>query len=139
MAAQQWWVFAGDKQHGPLTSKQLQQRAQQGRVPPDTLVKNSREGNWMKAGWIKGLSSQVATQPVDATRAAATDEGEDGAGLRNWIWGLPVLVAVAAIVVVVMIYESAQRRVAEANKQVTHPVEDASDEAQKRRANSLLR
>ncbi len=92
MAAQQWWVFVGDKQRGPLTSKQLRQCAQQGRVRPDTLVKNSREGNWMKAGQIKGLFSQVATRPVDATRAAATHEGEDGPGLPNSIWGLPVLV-----------------------------------------------
>jgi len=53
--AQNWFVTLDGKEHGPLSSSQLKQLAGQGKVSPDTDVRQGSSGKWVPAAKVKGL------------------------------------------------------------------------------------
>lgn len=55
--ASDWWVQVRGKAYGPYTWDQLSQFVADGRVRATTLVSNNREGAWVEARRVIGLTS----------------------------------------------------------------------------------
>ena len=53
--ASEWFIKINDVEHGPFTPERLKQLAQQGKVTPETLVKQGASGTWLRASHITGL------------------------------------------------------------------------------------
>ena len=63
-----WYYWAGNREAGPLTLKELNQIAAQRRIGAETLVREGKEGSWIPAAGVKGF----ITASVDAP------DGRDG-------------------------------------------------------------
>ena len=57
----QWFVHKGGKSHGPFTSKQLKQLADNSKIGPDSRVRRGEAGQLVPADMVKGL---FAAAPV---------------------------------------------------------------------------
>ena len=71
--ANDWYVKINNVEHGPLTSERLKQLAQQGKVTPDTPIRQGASGNWISASAVKGLPfPTVPSSPSSATPPASS-------------------------------------------------------------------
>ena len=53
--ATEWYLRIGDKKHGPFSSSQLKQLAENGRVTALSQVRKGESGDWVLASKVKGL------------------------------------------------------------------------------------
>jgi hypothetical protein len=74
-----WYVRKGTKTHGPFSSKQLKQLAQQSKINANTPIRREKDGNWVKAIEIKGLISDSSSNPP----TVATNHSEPPASPRE--------------------------------------------------------
>jgi hypothetical protein len=76
--SQQWYCQIMNSEVGPLTSSQLRQMAQSGRLTPDNLIRKSDSDRWRTASDVKGLfTTPPPSQPLhrkNQPTAAATPE-----------------------------------------------------------------
>ena len=67
--AQDWFYQIMGTECGPLSSFELKQLAQIGKISPDTLVKKGASGNWVLADKVKGLlSSTTSSDPTASVK-----------------------------------------------------------------------
>ena len=71
-SASQWWVQVRAKAYGPYTMAQLSSFAAEGRIRPATAVSDGKDGAWVEARRVFGLTAAFrAPQPAnDAAEAA---------------------------------------------------------------------
>lgn len=58
----QWWVQVKGQAYGPYTKAQLQDFVSEGRVRPNTLVSDQKDGAWVEARRVIGLVPPAQTQ-----------------------------------------------------------------------------
>jgi hypothetical protein len=103
----EWFVQGDDKMIGPLQTAQLVELARSGRIKPDTLVRKSLNGKWVKASEVRGLFAvgrprppapppPPPTAPKAAAppgfRASLVDAWRRGRG--SWVWVIPLALVV---------------------------------------------
>jgi predicted nucleic acid-binding Zn ribbon protein len=62
-----WYCKTQRGEIGPISSAELKELAQSGRVKPDTLVKNNPESEWSPASKVKGLFALAEIPKLPAT------------------------------------------------------------------------
>ncbi|MEI8376136.1 MAG: GYF domain-containing protein [Planctomycetota bacterium] len=62
-----WYIKINNAEHGPLSSDKLKQLVQQGKITPETPLKNGMLGNWLPARQLKGLFSETDGRIAPAT------------------------------------------------------------------------
>jgi hypothetical protein len=62
-----WYVVVARKRRGPLSTAQLSEELQAGKVPPDAWVWTEGMDEWVPAGEIQELRPRPAFQRVVAT------------------------------------------------------------------------
>ncbi|MEI8376137.1 MAG: GYF domain-containing protein [Planctomycetota bacterium] len=67
----EWYIKINNVEHGPLSSDKLKQLAQQGKVTPDTPLKNGESIGWVTASHVKGLFPMAASAGTPATAKAS--------------------------------------------------------------------
>jgi hypothetical protein len=67
----QWWVNVRGKAYGPYTRAQLASYMAEGRVRPTTRVSDHRDGVWVEARRVLGLTGEAKTQPANEQAEAA--------------------------------------------------------------------
>jgi Restriction endonuclease/GYF domain 2 len=69
-----WFVLVNEKQIGPLTQAELEERAKAGQIGPDTEIR--REGDrWRKARWVLLLDALFSRLPNPAPSASNQNKG----------------------------------------------------------------
>src|SRR4051812_47281645 len=61
-----WFYWSGNREVGPLTQKELNQIAAQGRIGRDTLVREGKNGSWLAAssfGDVIVLQTHASSDP----------------------------------------------------------------------------
>lgn len=71
--ATQWFAQINGIEEGPFAPAELVASARQGRIKPDTPVRNGEAGKWVKAGQVKGLFEAAKSgAAISAKKAAST-------------------------------------------------------------------
>ncbi len=64
-----WFVRVNSAEHGPLSSDRLRQLVEQGKIGPETFVKQGASGTWFRASHVKGLLPAIPPAP-DASQVS---------------------------------------------------------------------
>lgn len=73
--AKRWYYTTGGKRYGPITTTELKELANTGRLSTDDLVRREDTAKWRKAGSVEGLFPASSAQPPDLPpRPASTSE-----------------------------------------------------------------
>jgi len=67
IVGQNWFVKDGEENLGPLSNVELKQLAVDGKVRPETEVRLGLEGQWVRAGSVEGLLSEVVREFEEPT------------------------------------------------------------------------
>jgi len=67
--ANDWFIRINEVEHGPLTSERLKLLARQGKVAPETFIKQGASGAWHRASHVTGLFPMAASRGTPATAA----------------------------------------------------------------------
>ena len=59
-----WFVRVNNAEHGPLSSDSLKQLVQQGKIGPETFIKQGASGTWLRASNVRGLLPAIPPAPV---------------------------------------------------------------------------
>lgn len=68
-----WYYIDQFSEVGPMTAADLKRHAADGRILPDTLVRNGDQGKWYPAQKVKGLLHESATLPARQSRRERTN------------------------------------------------------------------
>jgi hypothetical protein len=149
--ANEWFVRAGNTEHGPFSSEALKQLVREGKVTPAMFVKKEASGTWFSASAVKGLFASPAggtsprsipsgnqpshSTPVPSSASPAPghqDSASDseGGGIPKWMW---LFIGAAAVFLCALgIYavreqsqKAEQARIEAANQEVREAVEKA--------------
>lgn len=67
-----WYFKAMGETVGPISTAELQERAANGSIVGDTLVRKGEDGKWVLASEIKGLIQAVPYIPIEPTKREYT-------------------------------------------------------------------
>lgn len=70
--SREWYIEHNGKIVGPVTSAQLKHLAASLKINPDTKVRLGEDGEWVRAGKVQGLFTQIATAKAKVQTAVAT-------------------------------------------------------------------
>jgi hypothetical protein len=101
-----WFVRMDKGIAGPISTAQLIRLARERQIEPDTFVRKSPDGKWVKAGNVRGLfavespgstsTSATSARPVDALESPAGFFGSLFGSWRHarghWAWVLPLAI-----------------------------------------------
>lgn len=108
--AEQWYISLRGRESRPLSAEELQQIATAGRIEPETLVRKGKQGQWVRAGDVRGLNfvglaGGSGPPPLPPQTAAATNApvgpaagAKQRSAPRTWAarWAIGVGVAIGA-------------------------------------------
>jgi len=69
-----WYYKSGGKEFGPISSPELHDRAQDGRIAPDTPVRIDPDGTWVPAENVVGLFDLLGEIPSPSPRGQEAEE-----------------------------------------------------------------
>lgn len=105
--ASQWYVLKGDTKHGPYSSRQLKQLADQGKITPEEVISKGESGRTTKANNIRGLFGQAPEVPnLDTGPSEPASESESAPSIisSHKLTKHALLAAVGLIMLAVVIF-----------------------------------
>ena len=79
----EWYCRIGDREIGPLSSRQVADMASRGQLKPDDLVRGSPGSGWVHADQVKGLSFANSEEDLSAVEPAFVTRGSDQSSVTS--------------------------------------------------------